>query len=201
MHSSNIWWLAYSNQGFLSGSDGKESACNAGDPGSILGSGRSPGEGNGYPLQYSCLENLTDRGAWQATVHGVTKSRTWLTDTFNFSTLIMPWDCIVMYFSQHAALKDENLGDLGEIGDCPSSLLSCITAHFLRHLQTSPLSLTRPRLTCSCLPHSTKPSDSWHWEGAQVTLVQMSCVDVDGNGLGLMRERENELVSAEKSKS
>lgn len=89
----------------------------------------------------------------------------------------------------------------GEIGHCPSSLLSCITAHFLRYLQTSPLSLIRPRLTCSCLPHSTKPTVSWHGEGAQVTLVQMNCVDADGNGLQLMEERENELVSAEKSKS
>ena len=56
---------------FTGGSDGKESACNAGDLGSIPGSGRSPGEWNGYPLQYSCLENPMDRGAWQATVHGV----------------------------------------------------------------------------------------------------------------------------------
>ena len=55
-------------------SDGKESACNAGDPGSILGSGRSPGEGNGNPLQYSCLENHMDKGAWRATVHGVAES-------------------------------------------------------------------------------------------------------------------------------
>ena len=47
---------------------GKESACNAGDPGSIPGSGRLPGEGNGYPFQYSCLGNRNDRGAWQATV-------------------------------------------------------------------------------------------------------------------------------------
>ena len=62
--------------GFHGGSDGKESACNVGDPGSIPGSGRSPGEVNGYPLQYSCLENPMDRGAWQATVHGVTKSWT-----------------------------------------------------------------------------------------------------------------------------
>ena len=62
--------------GFAGGSDGKESACNAGDPGSILGSGRSPGEGNGYPLQYSCLEIPMDRGAWQTTVHGVEKSQT-----------------------------------------------------------------------------------------------------------------------------
>ena len=55
-------------------SDGKESACNAGDLDSIPGLGRSPGEGNGYPLQYSCLENPMDRGDWQATVHGVTES-------------------------------------------------------------------------------------------------------------------------------
>ena len=53
-------------------SDGKESACNIGNPGSIPGSGRSPGEGNGNPLQCSCLENCMDRGGWQATVHGVT---------------------------------------------------------------------------------------------------------------------------------
>ena len=58
---------------FPDGSVGKESACNAGNPGSILGLGRSLGEGNGNPLQYSCLENLRDRGEWWATVHGVTK--------------------------------------------------------------------------------------------------------------------------------
>ena len=58
------------------GSDGKESACNAGDAGSIPGSGRSPGEGNGNPFQYSCLEKSMDRGAWPATVLGVTKSWT-----------------------------------------------------------------------------------------------------------------------------
>ena len=61
-------------------SDGKESACNAGDLGSIPGSGRSPGEGNGNPLQYSCLENPMDRGACWATVGGVTKSQTPLSD-------------------------------------------------------------------------------------------------------------------------
>ena len=59
--------------GFPGGSDGKESACNSGDPGSIFGSERSPGEGNGYSLQHSCLEDPMDRGAWQATVHGVAK--------------------------------------------------------------------------------------------------------------------------------
>ena len=62
------WWL-----------NSKESTCNAGaagDAGSIPGLGRSPGEGIGYPLQYSCLENSMDRGTWRATVHGVSKSQT-----------------------------------------------------------------------------------------------------------------------------
>ena len=59
--------------GFPGDLDGKESACNAGDLGSIPGLGRSPGEGNGYPLQYSCLENSKDRGVWKAIVTWVTK--------------------------------------------------------------------------------------------------------------------------------
>ena len=66
-------------EGFLDGSMGKESACNAGDTGDvglISGLGRSPGEGNGYPLQYSCLENPMDKGAWQDTDHAVAKRQT-----------------------------------------------------------------------------------------------------------------------------
>ena len=71
--------------GFSGGSDGKASLCSAGDQGSIPGLGRSPGEGNGSPLQYSCLENPMDGGAWWATVHGVANSRIWLSDfTFHF---------------------------------------------------------------------------------------------------------------------
>ena len=66
--------------GFPDGSEVKASACNAGDPGSIPGLGRSPGEGNGNSLQYSCLGNPMDRGAWWATVHRVAKSRTQLSD-------------------------------------------------------------------------------------------------------------------------
>ena len=62
--------------GFPRDSDGKESACNAGDLGSIPGSGRAPGEGHGNPLQYSCLEDSVDGGAWWATDHGVAKSWT-----------------------------------------------------------------------------------------------------------------------------
>ena len=72
------------------GSDGKASAYNAEDPGLIPGSGRSSGEGNGNPLQYSCLENPMDEGAWWAAVHGVAKSRTRLSDftlTFHFPAL------------------------------------------------------------------------------------------------------------------
>ena len=65
---------------FPGGSDGKESVSSAGDPGLIPGSGRFSGEGNGNPLQYSCLENPMDGGAWQATVHGVAKSRTRMSD-------------------------------------------------------------------------------------------------------------------------
>ena len=66
--------------GFPDGSDGKASACNAGELGSIPGSGISPREGNGNPLQYSCLESPMYGGAWGATVHGVAKSRTRLSD-------------------------------------------------------------------------------------------------------------------------
>ena len=62
--------------GFPGGSDGKESACNAGDLGLIPGLGKSPGGGHGNPLQYSCLENPMDRGAWRAMVPGVTKGQT-----------------------------------------------------------------------------------------------------------------------------
>ena len=75
-------------QGFPGGSEGKASACNVGDPGSIPGLGRSPGEGNDNPLQYSSLENPMDGRARWATVHGVTKSQTGLSDfTFTFSVI------------------------------------------------------------------------------------------------------------------
>ena len=78
--------LAVTTGDFPGGSDGKASAYSAGDPGLIPGSGRSPGEGNGNPLQYSCLENPMDGGAWLVTVHGVAKSRTRLS---NFTSLMI----------------------------------------------------------------------------------------------------------------
>ena len=74
---------------FPGGSDGKVSAYNVRDPGSIPGLGRSPGEGNGNPLQFSCLENPMDGGTWQAIVHGVAKGWTQLRDfTFTFRQYI-----------------------------------------------------------------------------------------------------------------
>ena len=70
-----ILLLELGYRGLPCSSNGKESACNSGDPDLIPGLGRSSGERNGNPLQYSCLQNPMDRGAWQATVHGVTKSQ------------------------------------------------------------------------------------------------------------------------------
>ena len=80
------WWnleKSVVQLGFPGGSDGKDSTCNAGDLGSTPGSGRSAGEGNGNPLQYSFLENPMDRGAWQAADHGVAESdmTDWATNT------------------------------------------------------------------------------------------------------------------------
>ena len=74
MHIKSTYRYMY--RGFLGDSGGKESACNAGDPDLIPGLGRSPGEGNGNPLQYSCLENPMDRGAWWTAAHCVAKSQT-----------------------------------------------------------------------------------------------------------------------------
>ena len=81
--------------GFPGGSDGKKSTCSVGDLDLIPGSGRSPGEGNGYPLQYSCLENPMDRGAWWAAVCRVAKSWTQLSE-FYFSLKAMRLDKICL---------------------------------------------------------------------------------------------------------
>ena len=84
---SRIWDSFNLPNGFLGGSVLKNPPANAGESGSTLGLGRCPGEGHGNLLQYSCLENLMDRGTWWAAVHGVTKSQTRLsrhTDSLNF---------------------------------------------------------------------------------------------------------------------
>ena len=85
-----------------------ESACNVGDPGLIPWSGRSPGEGNGNPLQYSCLENPMDGGTWQATVHGVAKNQTRLSDfTFLGSKSMVT---ILIDFSQLLFIEHHSWG-------------------------------------------------------------------------------------------
>ena len=90
--------------GFPHCSAGKESACNAGDLGSIPGSGRSPGEGNGNCLQYSCLENPMDRGAWQAADHGITRV------IYDLVTKPQPpWKTVWSFLKK---LKTERLNDL-----------------------------------------------------------------------------------------
>ena len=80
---------------FSGSSAGKESACNAGDPGSIPGSGRSPREGNSYSLHYSCLENSTGRGAWRVTVHGVTENQTQLSHFHFHHRIIYVLCCLI----------------------------------------------------------------------------------------------------------
>ena len=98
MTPNGILYLVLQPQsGFLGGSDGKESVWNAEDLGSIPEWGRSPGEGNDYPLQYSRLENSMDREAWRATAYWVTKSWTWLSNTFTFFFFAYPipmWCCL-----------------------------------------------------------------------------------------------------------
>ena len=91
---SKYWLLFFAiiTVGFCCSSGDEESTCDVGDLGSIPGSGRSPRERNGNPLQYSCLENLMDGGAWWATVHGVAKSRTRLSD-FTFNLKICLFGC------------------------------------------------------------------------------------------------------------
>ncbi len=101
---------------FPGGSDGKASAYNAGDLGLIPGLGRSPGEGNGNPLQYSCLENPMDGGAWWATVHGVAKSRTRLSNfTFTFH-----FHALEKEMATHSSVLAWRIPGTGEPGGLPS---------------------------------------------------------------------------------
>ena len=110
--------IIYIYASFPGGSNGKESAQNAGDLGSIPVLGRSPGEGNGSPLQYSCLGNPIDRGAWQATVHGVTKSQTRLRDYHHIYLCV---DVYIICASQVARVvkNPPNAGDLKDSGSIP----------------------------------------------------------------------------------
>ena len=89
----------------------KESACNVGDPSSIPGSERSPGEGNGNPLQYSCLENPMDRGVWQDIVHEVSKSQTWLSNN-NATTLMKTCLFSIFYLFVQSLISQYRLMDM-----------------------------------------------------------------------------------------
>ena len=94
--------------GFPGGSDGEESSCNAGDLGSIPGLGRYPGGGNGFLLQYSCLANPMDRGAWRATVHGVAESPTRLRLALHLSPHVSTrWRCCPARGSKAAGWAEE----------------------------------------------------------------------------------------------
>ena len=109
---------------FPGGSDGKVSAYNAGDPGSIPGSRRSPGEGNGNPLQYSCLENPMDGRAWKATVPGVAEGRTQLSDfTFTFH-----FHALEKEMASHSSDLAWRIPGMGEPGGLPS-----MGSHRVRH--------------------------------------------------------------------
>ena len=102
--------------GFPGGSDGKESTCNVGDLGLSPGSGRSPVEGNGNPLQYCCLENPMDGGAWWAAVHGVAKSWTRLSDfTFTFH-----FHALEKAMATHSSVLAWRIPGTGEPGGLPS---------------------------------------------------------------------------------
>ena len=102
---------------FHGGSDGKESACNAGDVGSMAGSGRSLGKRNGNPFQYSCLQNSMNRGACWTTVHGVPKSWTLLSDQHYGDTLLLRDTRVVLSNLKLLVVSErENLAFHGQVG-------------------------------------------------------------------------------------
>ena len=159
--------------GFPGGSDGKESACNDGDLGSVSGLGRSPGEGNGNLLQYFCLENLMDRGAWWATLHGVAKSWTWLTE-FHFNSFIIVSYSVVTekamaLHSSTLAWKipwTEEPGGLQSMGSLESDTTERLYFHF-SHLRIGEWNGNLHQ--CSCLEN---PRDGGAWWAAVSGVAQ-----------------------------
>ena len=111
--------------GFPGGSMAKDLPANAGDSGSFSGSGRSPRVGNDNPLQYSCLENSLDREAWVATVHGVTKSWTWLSDWTHTQDRSWMRECLPIskYLELYRGFPDSSVGksscNAGDLGSIP----------------------------------------------------------------------------------
>ena len=114
--TDSVLILSLHIKGFPGGLEGKASACNAGDLGSIPGLGRSPGEVNGTPLQYSCLENPTDGEAWKAAVHGVAEGRTRLSNfTFTFH-----FQALEKEMATHSSVLAWRIPGTGEPGGLPS---------------------------------------------------------------------------------
>ena len=155
----------------------KASACNAGDPGSIPGSGKSPGEGNGNPLQYSCLENSTDGGAWWATAHEVTKSQTRLSDfasLISCSLISSGVICVVPGVSPSSLPETEQSSVAMSQCDYPSicprtpGLLTTCFAY-----GRSRLELPGHRITCCPAPESSmpKPSLAQPWQRLRGDLL------------------------------
>ena len=139
-------WPTFTHEGFPGGSDGKESACNVGDLGSIPGWGRPPGEGNGNPFQYSWLGNPIHSGAWQAPVHGVVKSWTQLRD-FTFTFTCCPFTIYLAVSDLSCHMRDLHVSrglfrwlplsmwDLGSLNSDWTCIL-CIATQILNHWTT-----------------------------------------------------------------
>ena len=143
--------------GFPGGSYGEESACNAEDLGSIPGSGRSPGEGNGNPLQYSCLENPLDRGAWRAPVCGVPKSQTRLS-VFTFIGTVCGFLCKApqqILLCSKVISKDPFLFQIHTLYMWKPRVLVFVPPGELPRLHTDPLPPTYP-------PTHGGSAPTWH---------------------------------------
>ena len=173
-----MWYMGL--WGFPGGSDGKESACNAGDLGLIPGSGISPGEGKGYLLHYSCLENSKDRGAWQATVHGVGSQRVghdWAANTTTTTTWVF-WSFITYIIS--SAYKHKNhkryLHSSQMIEPWTSRMSHGVS------FDSNERKASSTSYHCSlCLPISTvRPVTTQHpWEGASGMILTTQTTTVD----------------------
>ena len=156
------WWCwLQSSVNILGGSDSKEPACNAGDPGSIPGSRRSPRKGIGNPLQYSCLENPMDGGAWRATVHGVAESDT--TEQLHLvsqNCTLYKSNFYVICF-QPKLKKTKNLLSLAK-GKCKGQCSKTENAQALVVLLGPTAQLTpRPARTPSSMESARPPSRGW----------------------------------------
>ena len=139
--------------GFPSSSASKEFACNAGDPSSILGSERSPGEGNGYPLQYSGLENSMEIGAWQAIVHEVAKSWTWMSD-FYFTSLQLCLYFSSIHLSNKMKIGESNINIIQSETDWVNNIgerfFVSSTLFFHIRYKKSTLMSNKLQVTCQC---------------------------------------------------